>query len=403
MTSNDYLTGFAALGRLLDAGNDFAVLGPQLEARVAKNPADANAMLDIATLGFLTMNDANRPFALQYQQRALGLQQVYRLQPPASVALRLLVLMAPGDMTSNTPVDCLLEGSDVETTLLYALPNRKLPSPLPEHDVVFVAVGESSANQPLLRELADLASLTSKPIVNAPDRVAHLVRDDAARLLDGVPGTLIPAAARTARAMLDDVRRGRRQLGAVLRDGRFPILVRPIDSQGGKDLAKVDDLAELGAYIDRVAAAEFFVAQFVDYRSADGQFRKCRVAIVDGRPFACHMGVSSNWMIHYVNAGMHDSADKRADEARFFASFDDDFALRHRAALAVVHQRLGLDYVTLDCADAPDGRLLVFEVDNAALVHDFDDPRLFPYKPAAMRKVFDAFRTMLSERAHRAA
>lgn len=402
MTSNDHLIGFAALGRLLDAGNDFAVLGPRLEARVAKNPADANAMLDIATLGFLTMNDANRPFALQYQQRALSLQRVYRLRPPANVALRLLVLMAAGDMTSNTPVDCLLEGSDVETTLLYVLPDRRLPSPLPEHDVVFVAVGESSANQPLLRGLGDLGSLTSKPIVNAPDRIVHLVRDDAARLLDGVPGALIPATARTARAALDDVRRGRCTLDALLRDGRFPILVRPIDSQGGKDLAKADDVAELGAYLDRVAAPEFFVAQFVDYRSADGRFRKCRVALVDGKPFACHMGVSSNWMIHYVNAGMHDSEEKRGDEERFFAAFDDDFAARHRDALDAVYRRLGLDYVMLDCADASDGRLLIFEVDNAAIVHDFDDPGVFPYKAPAMRKVFDAFRTMLSERAHRA-
>ncbi len=76
-------------------------------------------MLDIGTLAFLRMNDANRPFALQYQQKALDAQQVYRLRPPADVAaFRLLVLMAPGDMTANTPVDCLLEGSDVASTLL---------------------------------------------------------------------------------------------------------------------------------------------------------------------------------------------------------------------------------------------------------------------------------------------
>ena len=64
--------------------------------------------------------------------------------------------MAPGDMTSNTPVDCLLEGADVAVTLLYVLPGRPLPSPLPEHDLIFVAIGESSANQVLLRQLKDL-------------------------------------------------------------------------------------------------------------------------------------------------------------------------------------------------------------------------------------------------------
>ncbi len=131
-------------------------------------------------------------------------------------------------------------------------------------------------------------------------------------------------------------------------------------------------------------------------------FGKLRVVFIDGRPFASHMGVSSNWMIHYVNAGMDESAEKRGDEDRWFASFDNDFAVRHAKALAAIHARVGLDYVTIDCAEAPDARLLVFEVDNAAIVHAFDDPKIFPYKRPAMRKVFDAFRTMLFERAHRA-
>ena len=30
-------------------------------------------------------------------------------------------------MTSNTPVDCLLEGADVDVTLLYVLPGSPAP------------------------------------------------------------------------------------------------------------------------------------------------------------------------------------------------------------------------------------------------------------------------------------
>jgi hypothetical protein len=107
-------------------------------------------------------------------------------------------------------------------------------------------------------------------------------------------------------------------------------------------------------------------------------------------------------MIHYVNAAMDESADKRADEERFFATFDQDFAAKHTQSLAAVNDRLGLDYVSIDCAEAPDGRLVIFEVDNAAIVHAFDDPQLYPYKLPAMQKVFDAFRAMLSARARAA-
>ena len=55
-------------------------------------------------------------------------------------------------------------------------------------------------------------------------------------------------------------------------------------------------------------------------------FRKYRIALIEGRPFACHMGVSEHWMIHYLNAGMRESAPKRAEEACFMAEFDQDFA-----------------------------------------------------------------------------
>src|SRR5215470_6618761 len=143
MISNEYIIGFAGLGRLLESGIDFPVLGPQLQARLEKDPSDANAMLDIATLLFLTGHAGNRPFAFDYQKRALETRRIYQLAPPKTPAVRLLVLMAPGDMTSNTPVDCLLERSDVDVTLVYVLPDRPLP-PLPEHDVVFIAIGESS-------------------------------------------------------------------------------------------------------------------------------------------------------------------------------------------------------------------------------------------------------------------
>jgi hypothetical protein len=107
------------------------------------------------------------------------------------------------------------------------------------------------------------------------------------------------------------------------------------------------------------------------------------------------MAISDHWMIHYLNAGMMESAAKRTEEARFMAEFDRDFAVRHRAALAAIADRIGLDYVTMDCAETPDGRLLVFEAGNGMIVHAMDPPELFPYKEPQMRKVFGAFEAML--------
>ncbi len=100
-------------------------------------------------------------------------------------------------------------------------------------------------------------------------------------------------------------------------------------------------------------------------------------------------------MIHYLNAGMTESAEKRAEEARFMADFDSGFAVRHAQAFKAVTDRLKLDYVGLDCAESADGELLIFEADSDMIVHAMDPVELFPYKQAVMRKIFDAFHAML--------
>ncbi len=143
------------------------------------------------------------------------------------------------------------------------------------------------------------------------------------------------------------------------------------------------------------------ISRFVDYRAGDGRFRKYRIALINGRPFACHMAISDHWIIHYLNAGMTESEEKRAEEERFMTEFDAVFARRHEQALAAITERVGLDYVGIDCAETLDGQLLIFEIDNAMVVHAMDPVDLFPYKQPQMKKVFGAFRRMLIDAKNR--
>jgi hypothetical protein len=80
-------------------------------------------------------------------------------------------------------------------------------------------------------------------------------------------------------------------------------------------------------------------------------------------------------------------------------TFDFGFGLRHRSVLKELSDRVGLDYFIIDCAETKTGDLLIFEADNTAVVHNMDSPELFPYKPAQMHKIFDAFAAMLSQHA----
>jgi hypothetical protein len=260
-----------------------------------------------------------------------------------------------------------------------------------------VAVCETDRNRPLLRHIETLVKSWPRPVICAPDRIARLSREGACRLLQSVPGIVMPVTARIDRQTLESVGRSELPVTAFVKDGAFPIIIRPVDSQKGRGLMKLHNPSAIVDYLEARPENAFYVARYVDYRGPDGQFRKYRIVLIDERPYACHMAISDGWVVHYMSAGMLESAAKRAEEARFFAGFDDDFARRHHHALRSIAKRLELEYVGIDCGETPDGELLIFEVDSGMTVHAMDPVDLFPYKQPQMRKVFGAFRQMLMD------
>jgi len=315
------IIGLAVLGRMVFEGVNVVPVWDRLMAKNRAAPEDAGVIMDLATLLLLT---GQGEAGLRTQAQALALQKLFRRPAPGPHPLKLLAIVAPGDMMANTPLDFLLEGANVELTHLYVVPGAPIPEP-PAHDVAFLTIGESEANRPAL-------------------------------------------------------------------DAIEPLLAA---SHAGAGLAKLDEASAIPAYLAERDEDRFYVTPFVDYAGADGLFRKQRIVLIEGRPFIAHMAVSERWMVHYLNAGMTESAEKRAEEARFMADFDEGFAARHAAAFAQLHQRLGLDYLGLDCAETPDGRLLLFESDVAMIVHAMDPEDPFAYKKAPMHKLFGAFEAML--------
>lgn len=381
-----------SLMRRAEAGENLLPLGQALLARALRNPRDAHACLDFSTVLLLT---GNCEHGLAVQDQAIRLQSLYALPARRTAGLRLLVLMGPGDLMANTPVELLVEDTDVSLHLLYLRPDAEWPDTVPDHDVALVAVGESDDSQPLLARLAGYLADWPRPLINRPECIARLSRDGVSATLRGAPGIEMPATVRVGRTELRALADGDRSLAAVLPDGGYPVIVRPVGSHAGTQLEKLAAAEDLAGYLGCSGADSFYLSRFVDYRSADGRFRKYRIVLIEGKPYLCHLAVSEHWMIHYANAGMHGSSEKRAEEARCMERFDADFAVHHAAALQAIHERMELPYVGIDCAETPEGRLLVFEVDNSMVVHALDSDDLFPYKKPAMDKVFAGFRRLL--------
>lgn len=386
--------GFAQLTRKAFEGGDLHPLRERLLARISEGTAEAGEGLDLSLIAQLL---GEKEAGLVIQTEVLSFHQLFRT--PCAVAkprLRVLALAADIDMGGNTPIEFLLEDSDIELLTLYVVKGVGLPATLPDHDVAIVVASDSEECRETLAVIEQAAPHWPRPLLNRPHLIGNLDRDKLFRLLAGIPGLDIPVTVHTTRAQLSDLSEGKIACKDITGELRFPMIVRPRGTHAGVGLVKIDDAAALAAYLAERQEQDFFAARFVDYASPDALYRKYRLTMVDGKPYACHMAIADRWDIWYLNAYMAFSEEKRAEEATFMLDFDNGFAARHRNALEEMSRRVGLDYFIVDCAENQNGELLVFEADNTAVVHNMDPPAVFPYKPPQMRKIFDAFTTMLS-------
>jgi hypothetical protein len=389
--------GFARLTTMAFGGTDLRPLRDQLISKVVAGTAGAGEGLDLSLIAQLL---GDKPTGMAIQAEVLAFHQLFR--SPCSTekpSLRVLALAAAMDMGGNTPIEFLLENSGIELLTLYVVAGVELPVPLPDHDVAIVIASDSDQCREALRKIEIAASRWPRPLLNPPRLVGNLDRDKLYRLLSGIEGLDIPVTAPATRAQLQELAQPNAGLADLAAEFEFPIIVRPLGSHAGVGLARIDDRAAIGRYLLARPEQEFFASRFVDYSGDDGLFRKYRIVIVDGRPYACHMAIADRWDIWYLNAGMAFSESKRLEEEGFMRTFDSAFAARHQRALAAMIERIGLDYFTVDCAENRRGELLIFEADNTAVVHNMDSPELFPYKAPQMRKVFEAFAAMLCRRA----
>jgi glutathione synthase/RimK-type ligase-like ATP-grasp enzyme len=391
--------GAARLATTLARGQSVKREQIELVRRVLNDASDAAALMDLSALCRLA-GEFER--AQQCQEQALLLTQMYRLPPAPGVetSVRLLMFAAPGDFMTNTPIEFLLEGTPVSLDTVYLKPGQQIPTDLPEHDLVLVGIAEAPETRAMLLSLGTMLATWPKPVLNMPSRILDLARERLFDVLAHVDGVTMPTTVWVSRETLRQVVVGTVQLAALARDLRFPIIARPVRSHAGEGLMKLNDEGELFAYLLQAEADEFYVARYVDYSSSDKQFRKYRVCFIGGTPYLCHMAISSEWMVHYLNAGMQTDPLKRAEEAANMQLFDTTFARRHAAALTGIAEALDLEYFAIDCAEMPDGRLLVFEAGTAMIVHRMDPPELYPYKQAQMDRICTSFVAFLQDRSN---
>jgi Flp pilus assembly protein TadD len=307
------------------------------------------------------------------------------------VSLLLLTSGRRGDV----PIRHLLDDKIFRTFVV--LPNVYDPdAPLPEHQVVFNAIGDADLCQQALDRAVTLMDRTFAPVINSPAAVLGTGRAANARRLAEIPGVVAPTISTFSRQALTSGHVS----GALDRRGfRFPLLLRAPGYHNGRHFLLIESAARLPAALAELPGDEFTAIQFLDARGPDGWYRKYRVMMIGGWLYPLHLAISANWKIHYVTAGMQDNAAHREEEGKFLDDMPGVLGSRAMSALAEIQNTLGLDYAGIDFGLNAQGDVLLFEANATMTVLPPERDRRWDYRRSAVERVEDAVKKMLLNKA----
>jgi hypothetical protein len=205
-------------------------------------------------------------------------------------------------------------------------------------------------------------------------------RDAVAQRIAGIPLCRIPRTVRLAGSLLSKGARNKSLDGIAM-----PVLLRVAGNHGGDDFDKLDDWHAINEFVSRRPEADYYLTEYLDYRSPDGFFRKYRLISIDGELLPYHLAIHHDWKVHHFRTDMANQPWMRQEEESFLAAPHLVFDEPHQGALRAVAAATRLDYCGIDCAIDRDGAIVVFESNAAMLVHGEND-EIFAY----IKDAFDA-------------
>lgn len=353
------------------------------EAALAAIALDPAQPLACQTLSTLCEREGDSDGAARWLDRAYEARALFHEPAPDS---RCDVLVLATRSQGNIPYRFLMPPT-LYTRHVWYMEHARDDQVLPRYDVVFNSIGDPDLTAPSADAVARFLKRNDRPLINRPEPVQQTFRDKIPDLLGDIKGVYAPRAIRTTADDLHDT-------GIDL-----PVLVRPLASHGGVGLYRAETPAELANIAAKLAGREVYVTQYVDYRRADGQFRKGRMIFIDRQPLPYHWAISQHWMVHYVSSDMAEGGWRRAEEERYLYDTEAFLGETAMTAIADIGRRLDLDYCGLDFSLLPDGRVLVFEANATMLVHPEDADSALAYRNPAIARITDAFQTLLHKRA----
>jgi len=384
-------TGHVNLGNLLLRGGDLEGARQRYEAalRISPDHPQAHQGLGAVLAALGDRNSAQPHFEKGFCGCAIAKLPYRGRKPPVPV----LLLVSSG--SGNIPTATFLDDRIFLTSVIVA-DFFDAALPLPAHRVVFNAIGDADLCLPALKSASHLAKKTNAPVINHPATIFETGRTAVAKRFRGVPGVVTPRTRALPRARLAA------PTGAdiISREGfGFPLLLRSPGFHTGQNFVLVESAGELAAAARGLPGDELLAIEYLDARGRDGNARKYRVMIVDGRVYPMHLAISRQWKVHYFTADMASEPEHRDEEAAFLADMAAVLGQKPLSALAQIARELGLDYGGIDFGLSSDGDVLLFEANATMVINPPDADARWDYRRPAVGRILDAVSAMILNRA----
>jgi uncharacterized integral membrane protein (TIGR00697 family) len=291
----------------------------------------------------------------------------------------------------------LIMHTDVPVKMVFVSPNMKLKetrAAIADCRMVVNAIADADQLPKSAQRAVQFCRSLKKPVINPPADILNNLRDKDAKRFEARDDILWPRTVRVAPENMSD-KKIRDMFGR--KGWEYPLTVRGVGAHGGVGLEKVDDADALIARLRQGDSPEYFVANWIDFKSEDGWYRKYRVYRIGGRIVPYHLYIDRSWKIHFgareTMAGHPEMIEEeRAVIMRERADLEDIF----ERLLTAIWEETGLDYIGCDFSILPDGRPVVFEANACMKPNVGIAAAKFPSNAHAGEALVAAFKDMVT-------
>ncbi len=360
-----------------------------LERSITLNPYCANSYNILGGVLLSIGQVAKSKAMLRYAQELCPLLTWPAKKEKADFSV--VLLYAPGGY-GCTPINYLISGAPYDCHFYCVIPDTQpsLDVLQAKADVVINLVADADNGKDVLLVAQALVDCLSRPTFNHPCLIMDTGRETIACRLADISFCRVPRTICFAGSHLLEAAKSMGIDGFIL-----PLLVRITGTHGGDDFEKFADFNAIADFVSKRPEADYYVTEYVDYRSADGFFRKYRWICIDGELLPYHLAIHDDWKVHHFRTDMTNQRWMRLEEEHFLKYPHLVFNESCQAALRAVFAATKLDYCGIDCAFDCNGEILIFEANAAMLVHDEQD-NIFTYKTPYIARIKDAFNAKMT-------